>query len=148
MIYNYQMLNMIDNNQRNFLFYNSILFSKIDSTSNKHEKLLNEIRLHRKQLGNKVLVGKSLTVQFLVNDKSHSQSKEIYAELNRLTLELLADGYVFDPSWISRKLRDDETVISALCGHSEKLTLAFNLIQKPIPSFIQIKNNIRLCGDC
>ncbi|CAF3852802.1 unnamed protein product [Rotaria sp. Silwood1] len=158
MIYDYQMSNMascvIDNNQRNFLLYNSVLFSKIYSTSNEREKLLNEIRLYRKQLGNKVVVGKSFTsvneeiVQFVVNDKSHSQSKEIYAELNRLALELLADGYVFDSSWISRKLRDGETVISVLCGHSEKLALAFNLIQKPIPSVIQIKNNIRLCGDC
>ncbi|CAF3829336.1 unnamed protein product, partial [Rotaria sp. Silwood1] len=137
-----------------FWLYNSVLFSKIYSTSNEREKLLNEIRLYRKQLGNKVVVGKSFTsvneeiVQFVVNDKSHSQSKEIYAELNRLALELLADGYVFDSSWISRKLRDGETVISVLCGHSEKLALAFNLIQKPIPSVIQIKNNIRLCGDC
>ncbi|CAF3215939.1 unnamed protein product, partial [Rotaria sp. Silwood2] len=126
----------------------------IDSTSNEREKLLNEIRLYRQQLGNKVVVGKSLTVangeivQFVVNDKSHPQSAEIYAELNRLTIELLKDGYIFDPSWISRKLRKGETIMSVLCGHSEKLALAFNLIQKPIPSVIQIKNNIRLCGDC
>ncbi|CAF1096764.1 unnamed protein product [Rotaria sordida] len=158
MIYDYQISNMascvIDNNQKNSLLYNSVLFSKIDSTSNEREKILDKIRLYRKQSGNKVVVGKSLTmvdkeiVEFVVNDKSHPQSTEIYAELNRLTIELLKDGYIFDSRWISRKLRKGETVISVLCSHSEKLALAFNLIQKPIPSLINIKNNLRLCGDC
>ncbi|CAF3932145.1 unnamed protein product [Rotaria sordida] len=147
MIYDYQTSNMAS-------CVIDILFSKIDSTSNEREKLLDEIRSYRKQLGSKNVIGKSLTVvngeivQFVVNDRSHPQSAEIYAELNRLTIKLLEDGYIFDPRWISRKLRKDETIISVLCSHSEKLALALNLIQKPSPSFIQITNNLRLCGDC
>jgi hypothetical protein len=35
-----------------------------------------------------------------------------------------------------------------LCGHSEKLTIEFNLIQQPSPSFIQAMKNLRVCGDC
>jgi hypothetical protein len=63
-------------------------------------------------------------------------------------MELIKDGHKFDASWISRPIRQDETYISVLCGHSEKLALAFHLIDQPSPSFIQITNNIRLCGDC
>ncbi len=84
----------------------------------------------------------------MVHDRSHPQSDEIYAELNRLTIELFEDGYIPDESWISRKLRKNETVIFALSGHSERLALACNLIKKPSPSIIQIKNNLRLCRDC
>ncbi|CAF4098570.1 unnamed protein product, partial [Adineta steineri] len=37
---------------------------------------------------------------------------------------------------------------SVLCGHSERLAIAFNLIQQPIPDRIQIVKNLRICGDC
>ena len=45
-------------------------------------------------------------------------------------------------------MNDEETAESALFGHSERLALAFNLIQDPIPSRIQIVKNLRVCGDC
>jgi hypothetical protein len=45
-------------------------------------------------------------------------------------------------------MENDETVQSVLSGHSERLAIAFNLIQNPIPSPIQIVNNLRICGDC
>ena len=57
-------------------------------------------------------------------------------------------GYQADESWITRELHDDETTESALFGHSERLAIAFNLLQQPIPSCIQIVNNLRICGDC
>ena len=45
-------------------------------------------------------------------------------------------------------MMSDETVESILNSHSERLALAFNLIQRPIPSRIQIVKNLRICGDC
>ncbi|CAF5131743.1 unnamed protein product, partial [Rotaria sp. Silwood1] len=57
-------------------------------------------------------------------------------------------GHTFDSSWITRKLDTYESIQSVLCGHSEKLAIAFNLIQRPIPSTIQITKNLRICGDC
>ena len=42
----------------------------------------------------------------------------------------------------------DETIASLLCGHSERLAIAFNFIQNPVPSRIQIVKNLRVCGDC
>lgn len=55
---------------------------------------------------------------------------------------------MFDSSWITRSLNDGETVESVLCGHSEKLAIAYNFIQQRRPSFIQITKNLRVCGDC
>ena len=60
----------------------------------------------------------------------------------------MANGHRFDSSWITRPLSKDETIESALNSHSERLALAFNLIQPSIPNPIQITNNLRICGDC
>ena len=72
----------------------------------------------------------------------------MYAELDRLSKELEENGHQYDPSWITRPLQNDETVESVLCGHSERLAIAFNLMQQPQPTFIQLTKNLRICGDC
>jgi hypothetical protein len=68
--------------------------------------------------------------------------------MKRLSAELIEYGHSYDSSWISRPLAEDETVESVLCGHSEKLAIAFNFIQRTKPSFIQVTKNLRMCGDC
>ena len=78
---------------------------------------------------------------FRANVCSHPQSAEIYAEL-------IQHGHRFDSSWISRPMMPDETVVSILNSHSERLALAFNFITLPVPSPIQIVKNLRICGDC
>lgn len=45
-------------------------------------------------------------------------------------------------------MMNDENAAQILCGHSERLAIAFNLIQRPVPSVIQITKNLRVCGDC
>ena len=86
--------------------------------------------------------------KFKAHDRSHPQTNEIYAELDRLSNELKQHGFEFDSSWITRPIKDGESPESVLCGHSEKLAIAFNFIQHPQPSFIQITKNLRVCGDC
>lgn len=85
---------------------------------------------------------------FRAHDRSHPDSEKIYAELDRLTEELKENGYRPDGSWITRPLMNDESEETVLCGHSERLAIAFNLIQKPNRSRIQIVKNLRVCGDC
>jgi hypothetical protein len=86
--------------------------------------------------------------EFGAHDRSHPRSDEIYAELDRLSNELKVHGHEFDSSWVTRSLHDGESVESALCGHSEKLAIAFNLIQQPSPPFMQVTKNLRVCVDC
>jgi hypothetical protein len=86
--------------------------------------------------------------EFRAHGRAHPRSAEIYAELYRLSAELKEHGHKFDPSCITRPLSEHETVESVLCGHSEKLAIAFNLIQRPRLKFIQITNNLRMCPDC
>ncbi|CAF5113712.1 unnamed protein product, partial [Rotaria magnacalcarata] len=49
---------------------------------------------------------------------------------------------------MTRSLNENETIESALCGHSELLVIALNLIQEPAPKFIQVVKNLRVCGHC
>ena len=65
-----------------------------------------------------------------------------------MSAELIENGYRFDSSWITRPIKEYESIQSVLCGHSEKLAIAYNFIQRPIPSVIQITKNLRVCGDC
>ena len=89
-----------------------------------------------------------LLKEFRAHDRSHPQSDEIYREVDSLTKELIQFGHQFDSRWITRALGNDETIQSVLSGHSERLAIAFNFIQKTIPSPIQITKNLRICGDC
>lgn len=86
--------------------------------------------------------------EFRAHDTSHPRSAEIYAKLEEILLKMREHGYEPDPSWITRPLQNDETSESVLCGHSEKLAIAFNLVQDPSPSIIHLSKNLRICGDC
>ena len=86
--------------------------------------------------------------EFQAHDRSHRQSDEIYAETERMANDLREAGHQFDSSWVTRPLQPDETIETVLCGHSERLALAFHFIQKPTPTFIQLTKNLRICGDC
>ncbi|CAF1122422.1 unnamed protein product [Adineta ricciae] len=82
------------------------------------------------------------------SDRTHPRTEEIYDELHRIEKELIEHGHKFDSSWITREMMAGETVASILNSHSERLALAYNFIQRPVPPRIQIVKNLRICGDC
>ena len=86
--------------------------------------------------------------EFRAHGRSHPRAAEIYAELERLSDELIKHGHQFDASWITRPIDVDETEIIVLCGHSEKLAIAWNFVANPTTQRIQVTKNLRICGDC
>lgn len=86
--------------------------------------------------------------KFRAHDQSHPRSAEIYAELKTLSEEIMALGHKYDASWITRSLGDHETVESVLCGHSEKLAIAWTFVADRTRKRIQVVKNLRICGDC
>ena len=62
--------------------------------------------------------------------------------------ELIQHGHQYDSAWITRTLNEGETIASVLCGHSEKLAIAWNFVLNPNAIRIQITKNLRVCGDC
>jgi len=84
---------------------------------------------------------------FLVGDKSHPQTQKIYESLERLSGQLKEAGYVPDTSFVLQDV-DEEQKEYILCHHSEKLAIAFGLINMPSGTPIRIVKNLRVCGDC
>ncbi|CAF0725107.1 unnamed protein product [Adineta steineri] len=112
------------------------------------------IQKELQKLDAKKKIGLSWTVingqisQFRAHDQSHPRSNEIYAEVKKISKELLQHGHQYDSSWITRPLNQDETIESVLCGHSERLAIAWNFLENPNVKRIQVTNNRRVCGDC
>lgn len=84
---------------------------------------------------------------FRVEDRFHPQTTEIYAMLEKLTLQLKDAGYVPDTNFVLFDV-DEEHKGHILRHHSEKLAIAFGLINTPQGTPIRVINNLRVCGDC
>ncbi|KAJ7521878.1 hypothetical protein O6H91_19G072600 [Diphasiastrum complanatum] len=85
--------------------------------------------------------------EFFVNDKSHPNRDEIYAELERLMKLLKEAGYVPNTKLVLHDVAGEEKE-DMLCYHSEKLAIAFGLISTPSRTSLHIIKNLRVCGDC
>ncbi|CAF1653489.1 unnamed protein product, partial [Adineta ricciae] len=140
-------------NADEYLVSASTLFTNILASSGELDEA-SQMRHDMYRSGAKKRSGLSWTeingevAKFRVQDRSHPRTQEIYNELDRIESELIEHGHKFDSSWITRPMMPDETVESILNSHSERLALAYNFIQRPIPSRIQIVKNLRICGDC
>ncbi|XP_057417499.1 pentatricopeptide repeat-containing protein At1g08070, chloroplastic [Lotus japonicus] len=85
--------------------------------------------------------------EFLVGDKLHPQSKNIYTMLNEVDRLLKENGFVPDTSEVLYDM-DEEWKEGALSQHSEKLAIAFGLISSEPGTKIRIVKNLRVCGNC
>ncbi len=86
--------------------------------------------------------------RFRAHDQSHPRSDEIYAEAEKISKELIEHGHIYDSSSITRPLNQDETIASVLCGHSERLAIAWGFVANPNARRLQLTKNLRVCGDC
>ncbi|RZC84973.1 hypothetical protein C5167_047757 [Papaver somniferum] len=92
------------------------------------------------ELGNKVY-------SFLVGDRSHLQSEQIYAELDVLFGKMKELGYVPETDSALHDVEEEEKE-GHLAIHSEKLAIVFALINTEPGTPIRITKNLRICGDC
>ncbi|KAF7807148.1 pentatricopeptide repeat-containing protein [Senna tora] len=84
---------------------------------------------------------------FGMGDKSHPQSGEIVAKLEELIKMIQEKGYVPDTSYVLQDTDEEQKDLN-LWNHSERIALAFGLINCPEGSPIRIFKNLRVCGDC
>jgi len=84
---------------------------------------------------------------FVVGDRSHPQSKEIYAMIDNLIRQMKEIGYVPDTNFVLHNIEEEQKEY-ILCHHSEKLAIAFGLISTPQGTPVRIVKNLRVCGDC
>ncbi|GJN37196.1 hypothetical protein PR202_gb26124 [Eleusine coracana subsp. coracana] len=84
---------------------------------------------------------------FYVGDKSHPQHSKIYAYLEKLLERMQEAGYVPNTGSVCHDL-DEEEKGSMLRIHSEKLAVAFALMNSAQGSVIHVIKNLRVCTDC
>lgn len=85
--------------------------------------------------------------EFLSGDKSHPLSHEIYMMLDEFRRLMRLKGHKPSTGGISFDI-DEEDKEVCLSQHSEKLALAFGLINTRPGSQIRIVKNLRICEDC
>eukprot|EP01018_Ginkgo_biloba_P020813 Gb_00194 [translate_table: standard] len=84
---------------------------------------------------------------FLAGGTSHPQSEKIYAALDTLAGQMKEAGYMPNRNFVLHDV-EDEVKEHMLCSHSEKLAIAFGLINTSPGTPIRITKNLRVCGDC
>ncbi|KAJ0965271.1 hypothetical protein J5N97_026409 [Dioscorea zingiberensis] len=84
---------------------------------------------------------------FVANDESHPQIKEILKFWEDINVKIKEVGYVPDKNHVLLFVDEQEREVK-LQFHSEKIALAFALLNLPPGATIRIMKNIRVCGDC
>ncbi|KAI3673062.1 hypothetical protein L6452_39172 [Arctium lappa] len=101
----------------------------------------------KKEPGVSWLEMKNQVHQFCMNDKSHPDSKKINLYLKKLIAEMKLLGYKPDTNSILHDMNLEE-MEDDLVHHSEKLAIAFALMNTPDCVPIRVMKNLRVCNDC
>eukprot|EP01018_Ginkgo_biloba_P019490 Gb_31546 [translate_table: standard] len=129
-----------------------ILLSNIYAAAGRWDDVA-KVRITMKDRGLKKTPGcslievKNMVHAFLVGDRSHSQSEKINATLESLAGQMEEAGYAPDMNFALHDV-EDEVKEHKLYSHSEKLAIAFGLINTSPGIPIRIMKNLRVCGDC
>lgn len=79
--------------------------------------------------------------------KSFEQFEEVSRLLAVLTGLMAKEGYVADVRYVLHNVQNDEKR-DMLCTHSERLAIAFGILNTKPGSPLQVMKNLRVCGDC
>ncbi|CAI0393693.1 unnamed protein product [Linum tenue] len=129
-----------------------VLLSNIYASVGMWEKAMG-VRKRMEELGVKKEAGCSWIEygdevhRFLAGDMSHPQSEKLHGFLELLYERMKKEGYVPDTSCVLHNVGEDEKEI-LLCGHSEKLAIAFGILNTPPGTTIRVAKNLRVCNDC
>ncbi|PKI38083.1 hypothetical protein CRG98_041552 [Punica granatum] len=83
---------------------------------------------------------------FLSGDKSHAQTEEIFQKVESLMAKISRHGYVPQERHLLPDV--DEREVRFPFHHSEKLAIAFGLINTPEWTPLQLVQSHRICNDC
>ncbi|KAL5702178.1 hypothetical protein ACHQM5_027425 [Ranunculus cassubicifolius] len=85
--------------------------------------------------------------EFIIGDKTHPHSKEIYMKLEEIGRKLSAYGHKAGTKEVLFDIEEEEKE-DALTYHSERLAIAFALLSSASSVPIRIIKNLRVCNDC
>ncbi|XP_021821304.1 pentatricopeptide repeat-containing protein At5g66520-like [Prunus avium] len=112
-----------------------------------------KVRMLMKERGVKTSPGISmvdiggLVHEFKVGEGSHPQMKEVYLMLETIIEKLQMEGYSPNSSQVLFDIAEEEKE-TALQYHSEKLAIAFGVLNTKPGTTIRVTKNLRTCEDC
>ncbi|XP_022146916.1 pentatricopeptide repeat-containing protein At3g03580 [Momordica charantia] len=84
---------------------------------------------------------------FRTGDKSFEQYDKVKDLLEYLAGLMAKEGYVADLQFSLHDVEEDDKR-DILCGHSERLAIAFGLLNTKPGTPLLVMKNLRVCGDC
>lgn len=84
---------------------------------------------------------------FLGGDTSHPQAEQIYLFLEALPAKIKAAGYMPDTTFALHDVSEEEKEQN-LSSHSERLAIAFGILNTSPGTVLRVTKNLRICGDC
>ncbi|KAK6162759.1 hypothetical protein DH2020_002600 [Rehmannia glutinosa] len=84
---------------------------------------------------------------FGAGDRFFKQHKEVIELLDVLSGLMAKEGYAADVKFVLHDVEEDEK-LGMLCGHSERLAIAFGLLHTTPGTPLLVMKNLRVCGDC
>ncbi|OEL27613.1 Pentatricopeptide repeat-containing protein [Dichanthelium oligosanthes] len=101
----------------------------------------------RKNPGRSLVELRNSVYEFVMGDRSHPESDQIYKMLAEIAERLRREGYIPRTSNVLADIEEEEKE-TALNYHSERLAIAFALLKSLPGTPIRIVKNLRVCGDC
>ncbi|KAK1265905.1 Pentatricopeptide repeat-containing protein [Acorus gramineus] len=86
--------------------------------------------------------------EFFSGDGTHPRSREVHRMVDELVEELKSVGYVPDTSVVYHMEMGEMEKEMSLRYHSEKLAIAFGVLNTPPGTTIRVVKNLRVCRDC
>ena len=114
--------------------------------SAKIRKLMRDQGIRKKPGCSWIELGRIVHI-FVANEVSHPRIKEVYRFLEVMSGKMRLAGYVPDVRWALAKDQAEEGEVR-LRHHSEKLAVAFGLMNTKEGEPILVMKNLRICGDC
>lgn len=130
-----------------------VLLSNMYAVAGQWEKvsLVREMMKRRgfkKEPGCSSIEHKGVLHEFMVGDKSHPQSELIYSKLSEMKNKLRLAGHVPDTTQVLLFVEGEKEKQAELENHSERLAIAFGLINVDRKNHIRVVKNLRVCNDC
>ncbi|KAL7594036.1 hypothetical protein Lser_V15G31649 [Lactuca serriola] len=129
-----------------------IVLSNLYSSMGKWEESARIRRLMKargvnKEPGKSWMEINSKVYTFMSEDRRHEKWDAIYGKIDEIMMAIKEAGYVADMNFALHNI-DEEGKQLGLAYHSEKLAVAFGLLELPHEREIRIFKNLRVCGDC
>ncbi|XP_049402511.1 pentatricopeptide repeat-containing protein At3g16610 [Solanum stenotomum] len=131
---------------------NFVLLSNLYTTAGRWDDAAH-VRVKQKDSGFKKSPGCSwieingVVHAFVGGDQSHPQSAKINEKLKELSTEMKRLGYSAESSFVYQDVEEEEKE-QILLYHSEKLAVAFALLNLDPSKSILVTKNLRVCVDC